>query len=331
MKSLLFGGALMTTIVAATVLTGAGEIYPNKPVRVITPSPPGTVGDMTARIVTEKMSKILGEPFIVINRAGALGQIGTKDLVDSAPDGYRIGYIFDGAVTTMPAAYAAEGKPFPYNPEVDVVPIGLSVDIGFVLVVRKDLPVHTMDELVTYAKANPGKLNFASGNPTGTLAIALLNKIPGVNIVELRNWKGGEPDGHIQMLGGFVDGMFSTFTTALPHIKTGTERALGTLGEEPSIFLDNTETLSSQGYRTFGRLTAWLGFFGPRGLPKEIVDTLHKTLDEALQDQQVMAALTQAVASPHRSSPEELGKVVADTNKFLLGFIKDNGIKLVGD
>ncbi len=288
------------TLPLATAHIGlAAEHYPARRVTVIAPFPAGASADAAARIVLQRMTELLGQPFIVENRKGALGEIGVREMLKASADGYTLCFCNDGGAITVPAAYAAAGKTPPYSPD-DFTAIGQAVEIYFVLVVRNELPVKNFSELVAYIRANPGKLNVASGSPMGTIFTGLLKHALGNDVFTEIPYSGDEPKAMIDLVGDRIDVMASTSNTSLPHIESGSIRAIGTIGTARNPFLPAVLTLDEQvpEMREFHDLVAqlkpWNGLLGPKGLPEHVVQTLSAALQRTLTDPEVIASLQKA-------------------------------------
>ena len=321
----------MTRIIVALLwifigtLYAQSQTYPAHTVRVIVPSTVGTAIDIAARLTFDKVSQLLGVPFIIENKLGSFGEIGVIDLMRSPADGYTIICAPDGPLATAPASYLGEGtKTGPYDP-TQLTPVMRIFETYFVLVVRKDLPVETAGELLAYGRNHPGLLTFFSGNPSGTLGIGLLNN-KGAQIVESRSFAGGEPQGHREILGGIAHGMFSTSFTAKSAVEY--EKNLGSMGPTRSPFLPEVKTLDEQGFPEFRELRTWIAVFAPPGTPQEIVQKLNRAVTEALRESDVRqrAEVMGLFVSP--STPEELGVLVKKQLKTLTAIIRETGVKL---
>ncbi len=309
---------------APLVFSARAQDYPARAIRVIVPFSPGGSTDTGARIIIEKMSALLKQTMVVENRAGAFTQLGARDLAEATPDGYTLGYLPDG-VWTMAAERAANARPELYDPH-RFTPIGLGADSYFALIVRRDLPVASVGELAGYGKANPEKLSFASGNPSGILLLALLNRETGAAIRHIPYWKAGEPDAIRALLSGTVQGMFATTHSARPFIQSGDVKALGVPVASP--FLPGVQTLAEQGLRGFERLATWGGLFGPPELSPEIVWKLNTFLTRTLIEPSVRERLAAVGLQARSSRPEQLGELVKGQFEHLVRFVREHGIEL---
>lgn len=318
----LFVAALALLCTFLPITAGA---YPDHPIRVIVPFSAGGSTDTGARIILEKMSSILKQPMVVENRPGALTQIGTRNLAEATPNGYTLGYLPDGALATMPAARKAKNLSALYDP-TSLTPIGLGADSYFVLVVRSDLPIVSVNDLVGYAKERPGKFRFSSGNPSGVLLLAHLNRETRAGIVHLPYWKASEPDAVLAVLNGSAQGMFATTFSSQEHVKNGTLRAIGVPVESP--FLLGTPSLLQQGLRGFEKLATWGGLFGPPGLSPDVVKRLNAALTRALIEPDVRERLEKQGLRARSSKPEVLGALVREQYEYLTQFIRENNIDL---
>ncbi len=304
-RNVLLAGALAITPMADAF----AQEYPTRRVTVIAPFPPGAQADAAARIVMKKMSELLGQPFVIENRQGALGQIGIQTLLGASPDGYTICWCNDGSVVTVPAAYLSAGRTPPYLPK-DLTAVGQGVETFFIFIANKDLGLNNFRDVVEYVREHPGKLRIASASPMATIVTGLLKQLLGSEaFIEVPYKSGGEPRAIVDMLGGSVDVMASTSITAVPQIEAGAVRAIGTVGWERNPFLPAIPTLEEQTpeltdfHRSVSQLRPWNGILGPKNMPKEVVDKLSAALAQALNDPEVVLALQRAKVGVQFSTP----------------------------
>ena len=278
--------------------------YPSHPIKLIVSQGPGSTVDLAARMLATKFEELFRYQIIVLNREGAAGEIAKKECAAASADGYTLCIIADGQAAVIPASYSAAKEPIP---GADVSPIGFIGTHYFEFVVRKDLP-DSFAGFVEYARKNPDTLVCGSANPSGILGMAILNGISGVKVREAR-YRQAEPLVHLDIRAGHIDCMFSTTVTALPHLKDGAIRALGTLGPLKNPFLPDTLPLSEQGqdYAAFGKFGSWQALWGPPELPGETVAILNKNLNKILDRPEVADRLAQIGITVRRSStPEQL-------------------------
>ena len=229
-------------VVPAAVLLGAScawafapaaiaQTYPTKPITLVVPFPAGGGNDALARIVAEKMSRTLGQQVVVENRGGAGGTIATRAVAKTAPDGYTILLSYTGTLAINPSLYPNAG----YDPRKDFAPIGLIASLPSVLVVHPSLPVHSVTELIAYAKANPGKINYAFVPGTvGHISTELFAKTAGIELTSIPYKGNGDALGNL--IGGHVSMMFLSIVPIIGNVKAGTLRALAvTSGERSAL------------------------------------------------------------------------------------------------
>jgi tripartite-type tricarboxylate transporter receptor subunit TctC len=242
--------------------------WPNKPIRLIVPSATGGPADTLGRIVALNLAERLGQPVVTENRPGAGGNIGIEVVAKAKPDGYTI-----VLGTTALAISSSLYKKINYDPIKDFAPISLVTQIPIVVLVRPSSPIKDLKELVEYAKANPGKLNYASaGLGTGPqLAFELLKNLAKINIVHVP-YKGG-PQALVGLMGGEVDMQVTPSETALLRIQAGTVRALAVLRNERMPSLPNVQTAKEAGIDNL-EVNSWYGILAPAGTPLDIVNRL---------------------------------------------------------
>src|SRR6185503_11982106 len=266
--------------VAASLLAGlvgpafAQADYPNRPVRLIIPFPPGGSNDVVGRVIAQHLGESLGKQIVVDNRGGAGGVIGTEAAAHAAPDGYTIlGISLAHAVN--PWLYK-----LPYDPIKAFAPIGIMGKGPVVLSVNPDLPVRSVKELVAMAKAKPGDLQYASAGVGSFqhLSAELFKLTAGVDILHIP-FKGGGP-AMTDVMGGHTTVLFSSLVQTTPHIKSGKLRALAVGGTERSHVLPDLPTISEAGVPGYESVN-WWGIVAPAGTPKPIIDKLYKALTEA--------------------------------------------------
>ena len=254
----------------------ARAAWPDRPIRLIVPSSAGGSPDNICRILTAELMKSLGQPFVIDNKPGASGNIGTQEIVRAAPDGYTLGY---GNVGTLAINKALFAK-LPYDPDKQLVPVALLGYVQNALVVRNDLGVKNVAELIALAKSRPGKLSMASsGNgTTGHLGGELFKSMTGTFMTHVPYR--GSPQAIQDLMGGQVDLMFDNLSSIAPHIKSGRVKALGVSGRARSAQLPDVPTIGEfvKGYET----TAWGGIVAPAGTPRDIVMRLNSEINKVL-------------------------------------------------
>lgn len=278
----------------------AAAQYPSKPIRLIVPFPPGGAAELGARIYAQPLSQALGQPVIIEPKAGADGAIASEAVKQAAPDGYTLYYATNTGFCWVPATK----KNPTYDPVADFTPISMVGTFGFFLFSHPSVPVTTVAELIAYAKANPGKLNYGTGNSTSMLStaqLAQLEKFDAVNVP----YKGDGPL-TIDLLGGRVQFAIATPGSAAPQVREGKLRALATLLPSRSPLLPDAPTMSEAGVKGLS-IVPWGGLFGPARMPREIVDRLAREMAVVLAKPEVKEAFAKLAFEPHSSTPEALG------------------------
>jgi tripartite-type tricarboxylate transporter receptor subunit TctC len=277
----------------------AAQPYPNKSIRVIAPSSAGGPVDVIARILAPAWSEALGQPMVIDNRAGAAGQIGTEMAAKALPDGYTVLLGFSGPLVIVPQINVST----PYDTLKDLAPVSLAAAAPYVLLVHPNVAAKTVKELVALAKAQPGKLNFASGG-TGVgihMAGELFNLTTGVKITHVP-YKGAGP-GMTALLASEVDMMFNGLSAALPQVKAGRLRALALGGEKRSALMPELPTIAESGYQF--NTSGWYGPMVAKDTPRAIIMKLNSTLLQALKQPQVRDRLNDIAVEAIGSTPEE--------------------------
>ncbi len=272
--------------------------YPAKPIHLIVPFPPGATADTAARTVAQHLSETFSQPVIVENKPGADGAIAATFVARAAPDGYTILLAGNTQMLGVPVLR----KDPPYDPVHDFVPIALLAKYAFFLVVHPSLPARTLSELMEYARAHPGKLNYASGNVNGMLAAAQLMSLRGLNMVHVP-YK-GEPLAIPDLLDGRVQMIFATGAIVAPLVKERKLRALVTLLPQRSFLLPDVPTVSEAGVPELS-IVIWSGLFGPARTPADIVESLSRETDAVLRKPQVRQQFEKQGLEPSYSTPGE--------------------------
>jgi len=293
---------------AALALAGplAAQDYPAKPVKIIVPFAAGGPADIYARFLGQRLQEALGQPFIVDDRPGAGSVIGTDAAAKSAPDGYTL-LMMSNAHTVNESLIP--GKPYTLTRDfVPVAPVNYS---DLVLVVHRSVNVATLGDLLKLAKAQPGKLNYASSGP-GTpyhMAGELFKAMAGLDIVHVP-YK-GSAGARTDVLGGQVQMMFDAVTTMSEHARAGKVKALGTTGKARSTVLPNVPTLAEAGVPGY-EATIWLGVMAPKGTPREIVNRLNAEIAKIVTRPDVRDEWAKQGAVAMTMTPDEFGRYIAD-------------------
>jgi tripartite-type tricarboxylate transporter receptor subunit TctC len=291
---------------AALLLCGTALAqYPNRPVRLIVPFPPGGAAELGARIFATPLSQQLGQTVVIETRPGADGQIASEAVKQAAPDGYTLYY---GTATGMSYVPAVKKTPT-YDPIKDFTPISLVGIFGFFIISNASVPAQSIGDLVAYVRANPGKLNYGSGNATSILTTAQFAAQQKLDVVHIP-FKGDGPL-TVDLLAGRVQFAIMTPGGAAPHIKEGKLRALATLLRNRNPLLPEAPTLQEAGLEPV-TITPWGGIFGPAKLPNEVVTRVARELAVVLVRPEVKEAFGKIAFEPRSSTPQELTTFVAE-------------------
>jgi tripartite-type tricarboxylate transporter receptor subunit TctC len=292
MKKFLLSAALL--LAAAGVLPVAAQsAYPSRPVRIIVPQPPGGGFDFVARLLADRLGKQTGQAFIVENKPGSGTLVGTDFVAKAVPDGYTL---LTGSVSNLalnPGLY----RNLPYDSLRDFEPLGIAVSYGYTLMARKDLPLHSLKEVVAYAKANPGKLTYASagaGSGQHVLAAALWH-LAGVELVHVP-YRGAQA-AYQDLLGGRVDLFFDLAPTARAQIDGGTVKALAVSGSSRNPMHPDLPTITESGVAQLD-LESWFGLFAPAKTPPEVLEKLRADLAKVVAMPDVADAFRKAGGKP---------------------------------
>jgi tripartite-type tricarboxylate transporter receptor subunit TctC len=296
------------------------QAYPTRPVRIIVPIAPAGATDITARLIGQWLSERLGQPFIIENRPGGGGNIGTEAVVHAPADGYTL--LMAGSFN---ATNATLYDKLNFNFIRDIAPVAGVFQGPFAMVVNPSVPAKSVPEFIAYAKANPRKLNMASaGNGTAShVAGELFKMMAGVDLVHVP-YRGGGP-GLNDLLGGQVQIMFPTTVASIGHIRSGRLRALAVTAATRSDALPDIPTVGEfvPGYEA----STWYGVCAPKATPAEIVEKLNKEVNAGLADPKIKARLLDLGGDVHALSPADFGNFIGDETEKWAKVIKFAGIK----
>jgi len=309
-------------VVAAATLAASGawgQSWPDKPVRVVVAFTAGGTTDILARSVGQQLSERLKQQFVIDNKPGAGGNLGTEIVVRAPADGYTLIVDSVGPIAVNPTLYPK----LSYNPLTDLVPIVQIAEVPNVLVVHPSLPVKTFEEFVAYAKANPGKLNCSStGIGTSShLSCYILGKRAGFDAVHVP-YKGA--DAVRDLLAGRVQFMFATIPSVKQHIEAGSLRALAVSSAARSRSLPDVPTIAERGYPGF-EAGSWFGFFAPKGTPQEVIATLNKHVNEIIAVPAIESAMVKEGADPIGGTPQQFGQFVQREFEKWRVVVKESG------
>jgi tripartite-type tricarboxylate transporter receptor subunit TctC len=313
---LLFGGAAFAQ--------HAGN-YPNRPIMMIVPFAPGGASDFVARMIQQGMSEILGQQVVVDNRPGAAGMIGTEAAARAVPDGYTAFLGNIGTVSINPGVFAANMR---IKPDKDLSPVTICAETPSILITRMDFPANNVGELIAYVKANPGKVAFASpGSSTlNRLEMEVFKKDAGLDMVHVP-YKGGAGPAVTDVLGGHVDLMFTTMSSALQFVKSNQIKALAVTTQERIADLPAVPTMYELGWKNLVT-SSWQGVMVPTGTPRPIVDKLYAAIVRVLADPEIQERMRKggAVAVSSKSPEDFKTYIDVETAKWSK-VIEESGVR----
>jgi len=299
------------------------QAYPAKPVRLIVPFAPGGTTDVLARLVAQKLAESMGQQFIIENKPGAGGNIGTEIAVKSPPDGYTLVMSFDGTMAINPNTYAK----MPFDPQKDLVAVANVAQVPLLIVVHPGVAAKNIAEFVALAKASPGRINYSSAGhgSTGHLTGELFRSRAGIQIVHVSYKGGGQA---VQdLLGGQIQMLVTALPTVEGHLKGGKLRALAFTSLKRVPGAPDVPTLAESGYPGM-EVLSWYGILAPAGTPPEIVRRLNAEINRVLQAPDVRERLTALGTEPTGGSPDQFAQVIrADTARWAK-VVGDAGIRI---
>ncbi len=317
MRNIVLKAVTLGLVLAA----GAAQAqFPSKPIRVIVPFPAGSATDTITRILGQSVGTAIGQTIVVDNKAGADGAIAATEVARAAPDGYTLLMATNSPMSVVPAMK----KNPPYDPVTDFAPV---TDIGrytFFLFANANLPAKNLQELIAYAKANPDKLNYATGNTTGIVSFAQMNALAGVRMVHVP-YK-GEPAGIADLVSNRVQLMFATPTTGAAQVRDGKLRAIATSLPRRSPIFPDVPTMHEAGMPQFA-IVSWAGLFAPGKTPKEVVDRLNREFVAAMKRPDVVAAMDKQAFFLTPSTPEQLAAYVKEQKDAYTRILREAGIQ----
>ena len=313
---------LLAATIAACAATAFAQGYPNKPIRIIAPFPPGGSADLTARIIADHLTRSMGQPVVVENVPGAGGSIAAERVVKSPPDGYTLIVGSTGIMSVNASLFAK----LPYDIVKNFTPISVVIRVPSYLVVHPKVPVNSVMELIEYARRNPGKLTYASaGNGTSQHTNPeLFKSMAKVSILPIP-YRGSAPC-MAALVAGEVDMMIELGPTAIPQIKAGRIRVLGASTAERTRAMPEIPAIAEAGLPGFDAYT-WFAIAGPGGMPRDVVAKLHAEIVNAVAPPEVRARLEAIGAEVVANSPEEFAEFQAKEIAKWARVIKDSGIK----
>lgn len=297
--------------------------YPSKPVTIIVPTAPAGGTDTLARVFGEALSKSLGQPFVIDNRPGANGILGTEQAARAAPDGYRLLFTYAAAMVVNPSLY----KKLPFDPLKDFASIAQIGRAGNLLLVRKNLPVNNLKEFVEYAKTHPGKLNYCSwgAGSGGHLAMESLIKQAGLKMTHIP-YKGSMPCVQ-DLMGGQVDAAFADVSSTVGVVRAGSVKPVAYSGPSRLPSLPNVPTMTEAGFpfKNYG----WYGLFAPAGTPPDIIRRVNEAVNAAFKDPAVVQRMNDLnIPDLPVNTPQEFGATVRQDLSDWSALVKAVGVTL---
>jgi len=321
MSGFAIGGVLAAWLGILAMPTAAQQVYPAKPVRIVTPYPPGGVNDLIGRPVAQKLAEAVGQPVLFDNRPGGNTMIGTGTVAKSAPDGYTLlqvsgSYLLTALLLTTP-----------YDAVADLAPVTTLASTEFVLMVHPSLPVKNVKELVALAKSRPGQLNYASTGAGGIVHVTseLFNQRTGVRIQHIA-YKGGGP-AITDLMAGQVHMHFSAPIAVVPQIRAGRLKAIAIGGDARSPVLPGVPTFAESGLPDF-HVKSWYGWLVPTGAARTTVERISAEVARIVQLPEIREKLQAQAMEPFISTPDQMAKLIAADRARLAAVVKAAGIKV---
>ena len=310
---------LATAALALAPLLASAQPYPNKPVRIVVAFTAGGTTDIMARTLAQRLSERYKQPFVIENKPGAGGNIGTEYAVRAPADGYTLIVNSVGPMAVNPTLY----KGLPYDPLVDLVPIAQISDVPNVLVVHPSIAVKDVAGLIAYAKANAGKLNYAStGIGTSShLSSFMLASRAGFEATHIP-YKGAEA--LKDLLSGRIQLMFATIPSVIAHIKAGNLTAIAVSSAKRSRSMPDVPTVAESGFPGF-EAGSWFGLFAPKGTPREIIAELNRATNDFIAEKSVEQRMIEEGADPAGGSPEKFGAFVRNEFEKWRTVVRESG------
>ena len=321
-RAVLIGIAVLTAPAASGVVTVHAQDYPLRPITLVVPFPPGGSTTIVARIVTDRMADAIGQQFVVDNRGGAGGTLGTRQVAKSVPDGYTIALGYTGTLAIGPSLFPNVG----YDVRADFAPIGRIAAAPSTVVVHPAFPVHSVAELIAYAKANPGKVNYGSAGigTVGHVAGEYFAIETGIKLTHIP-YKGTGP-AMTDLIGGHIPLSFSPIPAAHESARSGLLRMLAVTSAKRSTLMPDIPTVAESGVPGFEAVLRY-GLVAPAGTPRPIIDRLNKVLQATLASDEVRKRLATEGAEPLPSTPEEYAADIDREEAQWSKVIKASGAK----
>jgi len=297
--------------------------WPSKPVRVVVPQPPGGPADIMGRMLAQRLSAKFGQPFVIENRSGANGNIGTEYVAKSPPDGYTLVSDTSGPLTSNRYLYKSMG----YDPVKDLTPIVLISEVPLIALVNQKVPAKNLAELAELARAQPGKLNAGSSTGNGSMSHLTLELFKSIAKADLVHVPFKSPaQAFPELLSGNIQVIFDPITTSIKHLQAGTLRGLAVTTRVRFPAVPDVPTAIEQGFNI--EASFWSALLGPAGLPRPIVDKLNQAANEYLKMSETPAKLVAIGMQPIGGSPERLSALIASDSEKWKRVIEAAGIRM---
>ena len=294
--------------------------YPDHNITLVLPFAAGSGTDTTTRLISQKLSQALGVGMVIDNKPGANGMIAATYAARAKPDGYTLFVTTNTTHSANPYLL----KTLSYDPVKDFTPVARTGDLPFMLVINPDVPAKTVAELIAYAKANPGKLTYASGSSSAIVSGATFARKAGIDLLHVP-YKSSPPALN-DVIGGRVTRMFTDVLTGLPHVQGGALRALAVTTKDRSPLVPDLPSMQEAGVADFD-ITSWQGYFAPAGTPKEVVTKLNTEIRKIVEDPETKAKLATLGMDAFSGTPEDLGKFVGDQLVLWEKLVREAGIE----
>jgi tripartite-type tricarboxylate transporter receptor subunit TctC len=307
----------------ALICSPALADYPDKPIKIIVPYPPGGTTDLLIRLVAPKLSERLQQPFVIENKAGAGGVLGSQIAAKSPPDGYTLVFASVASHAIIPAIQ----RPPPYDPLKDFTPLSLLAITPNVFIVNANSPIKSMEDLIALAKNKPGQLSFGSTSLGGSphMSGELLKNMAKINLLHVP-YKGGSPM-MMDLLGGQVSLGVDNLPSSIQYIRSGKIRALAVTTSKRWPTAQDTPTMSESGVPGY-ESSAWFGLFAPANTPKHVIDVLQKNIQELFKSAEIERLYLDQGAIAVGNSPEEFSKFIDSEMKKWSKVVNENGLKI---
>ncbi len=310
-------------LLALGIATALAQDYPSRPIKLVVPWPPGQATDITARIVAEKLSPVLGQPVVVDNRAGAGGVVGTEWASKAPADGYTLLMGSSGPITIAPSVQKVS-----YEPSRDFVPISLVQTGNYVLVVNPSLKVNSVKELLALLIANPGKLSYSSAGTASTqhLCLELFNFMTGVKAIHVP-YKGSAPS-LTDLVGGQNTYTMDTVTAVVAHVKSGRLKGLAVSKAQRSGVFPDLPTIAEAANLPDYDMSGWIGLMAPAGTPREVTDRLAAEVRKIVRVQEVIDRMVSLGMDPAGNTPEQFAVFIRQQHARYGAIVKQANVRV---